>query len=95
MSPYLFVLVMEYLNRTLKSLANDPNYNYHPRCEMLGIIHLSFADDLLLFARGDLGSIKLMYDKFHLFTAATGLKQNPLKCQVYMEGLNQEGKNHP
>ncbi|XP_075096132.1 uncharacterized protein LOC142174238 [Nicotiana tabacum] len=31
MSPYLFVLVMEYLNKALKKLKDNPNFNHHPR----------------------------------------------------------------
>ncbi|XP_047252195.1 secreted RxLR effector protein 78-like [Capsicum annuum] len=33
MSPYLFVLVMEYLNRSLKQWRHNPNFNCHPRTE--------------------------------------------------------------
>lgn len=54
MSPYLFVMVMEYLHSLLLKMGNDPNFNYHPKCRELNIMHLCFADDLLLFARGDL-----------------------------------------
>ncbi|XP_019266370.1 PREDICTED: uncharacterized protein LOC109243825 [Nicotiana attenuata] len=53
MSPLLFVLAMDYLTRSLKSLKDQPNYNYHPRCEKPSLIQLSFADDLLLLCRGD------------------------------------------
>ncbi|XP_019257663.1 PREDICTED: uncharacterized protein LOC109235870 [Nicotiana attenuata] len=31
--------------------GEKPNFNYHPRCEKLSIVQLSFADDLLLFFR--------------------------------------------
>ncbi|XP_019252821.1 PREDICTED: uncharacterized protein LOC109231629 [Nicotiana attenuata] len=37
LSPYLFVLVMEYLTRLLKTLKKDPNFNYHPKCGKLNI----------------------------------------------------------
>ncbi|XP_070029234.1 secreted RxLR effector protein 78-like [Nicotiana tabacum] len=52
LSPYLFVLVMEYFTRLLKTLKKDPNFNYHPKCSKLNIVQLSFADDRLLFCRG-------------------------------------------
>lgn len=39
MSPYLFILAMEYLGRELNQLAASRNFNYHPRGERLsGII---------------------------------------------------------
>lgn len=91
-SPYLFVLVLEFLNSILGTLGQDLNFNFHPCCEKMGITHFSFADDLLLFSRGDLGSIKLMYEKFQQFSDATGLKENPLKCQVYKGGVQSEDK---
>ncbi|XP_019237994.1 PREDICTED: uncharacterized protein LOC109218120 [Nicotiana attenuata] len=53
LSPFLSVLAMDYLSRLLRTLKNQPDFNYHPRCEKLQIIQLGFADDLLLFCRGD------------------------------------------
>ncbi|XP_075096478.1 uncharacterized protein LOC107772114 [Nicotiana tabacum] len=29
---------MEYLTRSLKNLKDQPNFNYHPRCERLGLV---------------------------------------------------------
>ncbi|XP_075104845.1 secreted RxLR effector protein 78-like [Nicotiana tabacum] len=37
-SPYLFVLAMEYLTRLLKTLRQKPDFNYHPRYAKLNII---------------------------------------------------------
>ncbi|XP_075088141.1 secreted RxLR effector protein 78-like [Nicotiana tabacum] len=48
MSPYLFVLVMEYLSRTLKTLKDIPNFNFHPRCAKLNLTHIYFANDLIM-----------------------------------------------
>lgn len=50
-SPMLFVIIMEYLQHILKDLNFVPDFNFHPRCEKLGIINLSLADDLLFFKR--------------------------------------------
>lgn len=58
LSPYIFVLLVEYLNRCLSDLKNNPDYNYHPRCQKLGITHLRFADDLLIFIRGEEKSVQ-------------------------------------
>ncbi|XP_019238404.1 PREDICTED: uncharacterized protein LOC109218494 [Nicotiana attenuata] len=58
MSPYLFVLAMEYFTRLLKNLQHKPDFNFHPKCEKLNILQLSFADDLLVFCRGRLQMIK-------------------------------------
>lgn len=32
-SPLLFVIVMEYLNRGLKKVQENPDFNYHAKCE--------------------------------------------------------------
>lgn len=92
MAPYLFVLTMEYLNRCQSTLPEEPEFNYHPRCQKLGITHLSFADDLLLFTRGDLISVQLLKDKFMLFSEASGLKANLSKSQIYFGGVDRDTK---
>lgn len=53
LSPSFFVLMMEYLNRQLRTLRHNPDFNYHPKCSKLQIIQLGFADELLLFCRGN------------------------------------------
>ncbi|XP_058757557.1 uncharacterized protein LOC131630833 [Vicia villosa] len=73
-SPLLFVLVMEYFHRILQGLCRVPNFNFHPKCEKLKIINLCFADDILMFVRGDLESVKLIMDKVRGFSASTGLQ---------------------
>lgn len=60
MVPYLFVLVMEYLNRPLKQLQTNPDFNYHPKCSKQYITHICFTDDLLLFCRADKISMQLL-----------------------------------
>ncbi|CAI8599459.1 unnamed protein product [Vicia faba] len=52
-SPMLFVLVMEYLHRLTDKLQNNTRFQFHSRCDKIKIVELSFADDLLMFARGD------------------------------------------
>lgn len=93
MSPYLFVLAMEYLNRCLLRLADNLDFNYHPRCHKLGITHLCFADDLLMFARGDNLSVQLIHDAFSSFSEASGLKTNLNKSQIYFGGVDEDVKH--
>lgn len=92
MSPYLFVLIREYFSRLLAQLGKNDDFNYHPRCQKLGITHLGFADDLLLFSRGDMISVKLMSEAFDKFSKATGLKANLTKCQIYFGGVSNREK---
>ncbi|XP_058763491.1 uncharacterized protein LOC131636928 [Vicia villosa] len=92
-SPLLFVLVMEYLHRVLQTLVHNPIFKFHPNCDKLRINILCFADDLLLFVKGDLMSIKLLMSKFREFSAPTGLLASPSKSKVYFGGGDIEEQN--
>ncbi|XP_060195131.1 uncharacterized protein LOC132624355 [Lycium barbarum] len=78
---------MEYLSRLLKTLQQDPNFNYHPRCEKLNLVQFSFADDLLLFCRGDVLSVQMLFNCFKEFSEASGLKANLEKSSIYFGGV--------
>jgi hypothetical protein len=78
---------MEYLHRCLKNLHKKPDFNFHPKCEKLQITNICFADDLIMFTRGDETSVKLMMGEFKKFSDSTGLKANPAKCKVYFGGV--------
>jgi hypothetical protein len=57
-SPYLFVLAMKVFSMLLAELALDKEkFRFHPKCSKLKLIHLCFADDLLIFVEADMGSI--------------------------------------
>ncbi|PNY02575.1 hypothetical protein L195_g025887 [Trifolium pratense] len=91
-SPLLFVVVMEYMYRTLQKLTKVPDVNFQSKCENLSIINLSFADDLLIFTRGAAKSVELVMDKFHDFFLSTGLYVNPSKCKVFYGGVEEHIK---
>lgn len=78
---------MEYLNGCLKKLRDMPNYNFHPKCAKLAIPDVEFVDDLMLFCRGDLISMRLMLAEFQKFSATTRLKVHPAKCKVYFRDV--------
>ncbi|XP_060182493.1 uncharacterized protein LOC132612187 [Lycium barbarum] len=54
------------------------------------LIQLGFADDLLLFSRGDLGSVQLMYTIFQEFSSVSGLIANKDKSSIYFGGVPNE-----
>lgn len=70
-SPLLFVLMMEYLHRVLLKVKLVLDFNFHPKCERLDIVNLCFADDLLLFVRGDPTSVSILMAQFDSFSRAT------------------------
>lgn len=91
-SPLLFVVVMEYLHISIQKLRKVPDFSFHAKCEKLNIINISFADDLLLFAKGDRKSIELIMEKMSEFSKATWLYVNPTKCKAYFDGMNDNVK---
>nr|XP_009774720.1 PREDICTED: uncharacterized protein LOC104224729 [Nicotiana sylvestris] len=93
MSTYLFVLVMEYLNRSLKQLRHNPDFNYHPRCNKMEIVHICFADDLIMCCRADVISVKLMMKQFNHFSEVSRLKANLEKSSLYVARVNSRLKN--
>ena len=90
MSLFLFAIAMEYLSRILKGLKDDKKFKYHPKCSKLDVTHLCFADDLLLFARGDLESVKAIQSFFSHFSQASGLQANLNKSSIYCGGVQRE-----
>lgn len=76
-SPLIFVIVMEILERKIHKMQKDSDFNFHPKCERLNITNLCFVDDLLLFSRGDRVLVGMMVDTFGKFSKATWLKVNP------------------
>nr|XP_009793629.1 PREDICTED: uncharacterized protein LOC104240481 [Nicotiana sylvestris] len=89
LSPFLFVLAIEYLSRSLKTLKEDKKFKYQPRCAKFNLVQLGFADDLLLFCRGEVQSVQILHQHFQKFSAASGLVANPNKSSIYFGGVNQ------
>ncbi|XP_020250238.1 uncharacterized protein LOC109827635 [Asparagus officinalis] len=88
LSPYLFILGMEYLSRKLDLLYHDRMFKFHPKCKRLKITHLVFADDLLLFSKADHYSIQKLHQCVQEFGNITGLEANPDKCSIFLGGVD-------
>lgn len=78
---------MEYLSRCSNDMCGSGNFRYNPRDKKNGITHILFADDLLLFCYGDVGSMKSLCDAFHKFSQASSLQSNLDKCEIYVDGV--------
>ncbi|KAL0284163.1 UNVERIFIED_CONTAM: putative mitochondrial protein [Sesamum radiatum] len=60
MSPFLFVLIMEVLQLMLQQLIDqNEGFSFHWRCKEIGLFQLCFADDLLLFCKADVASVRI------------------------------------
>ncbi|XP_019106181.2 uncharacterized protein LOC109135521 [Beta vulgaris subsp. vulgaris] len=60
------------------------------RCERLGITHLMFVDDLVLFARVDQSSLNLLMQAFNKFSTASGLVAKLDKSNVYFAEIQEK-----
>ncbi|GFP92208.1 transposon tx1 uncharacterized 149 kDa protein [Phtheirospermum japonicum] len=78
LSPFLFVICIEYLSRSF-----NLDFKFHLRCEENRIIHLAFADDLMLMARGDPTSVRILMECLSNFSNKFGLNINALKSDLY------------
>ncbi|OIT06336.1 hypothetical protein A4A49_61618, partial [Nicotiana attenuata] len=92
MPPYLFVFAIEYLHRSLKQLRLNPDFNYHPKCARLNLVHIFFADDLIMCCRANKVSVQLMLKSFDQFSTVSGLKANLEKSSIYVVGVSTDFK---
>lgn len=87
LSPYLFILCLEYLSRLIRLRTMDTEFNFHPKCGALKITHLAFADDLMLLCRGDSTSVGILINCLKDFGACSGLHLNVSKSNIFLAGL--------
>ena len=87
MSPSIFLICMEYLSRLLKVAGNRENFRFHPRYNRLKLNHLCFADDLMIFFRGDMASVRILLDKLRIFANSSSLVANSSKSDMYLAGI--------
>ncbi|CAH9089943.1 unnamed protein product [Cuscuta europaea] len=87
MSPLLFALCLEYLSRLLNVKTCEAPFKFHPKCGSLKISHIAYADDLMLFSRGDYPSIKILIDSLEEFGNISGLRVNYDKSNIFLGGM--------
>ena len=87
LSPYLFVLCLEYFSRDLQSLKDNVNFQFHPNCASVQLSHLAFADDIMLLPRGDLPFVFAIFAKLQHFCNVSGLSISSNKSVIYSAGM--------
>lgn len=88
LSPYLFLVCMEYFSRMLRKASLSPGFRFHPKCDSLGVCHLAFADDVILLSRGDRPSVSCLFQQLVSFGEISGLNINASKSSIYFGGVS-------
>ncbi|XP_019225393.1 PREDICTED: uncharacterized protein LOC109206976 [Nicotiana attenuata] len=86
-SPLLFVICMEYLTRILNKVADMREFGYHTKCRGIKLNHLCFADDILLFCKGNYQSAMLMLRGLQSFTNASRMTTNAGKSNIFSANM--------
>lgn len=88
LSPYLFVLLMEVFNSIMLKQVASRQFSLHPKCKIHVITHLCFADDLLVFMKGDARSANSLATALTSFSNRTGLVVNHRKSNIFLSSVD-------
>ncbi|GJR19030.1 putative reverse transcriptase domain, reverse transcriptase zinc-binding domain protein [Tanacetum coccineum] len=84
LSPYLFTIVMEVLTLMLKRRVREGDgFTFNRYYSKIEVINLCFADDLFLFAHGDVQSTKIIMESLDDFKLVSGLMPSLPKSTAY------------
>ncbi|XP_058739152.1 uncharacterized protein LOC131611042 [Vicia villosa] len=78
--------------RCMVRMQRAPEFHHHAKCKPLELTNLAFADDILLFCRGEAQSVQLLMNTFQSFSASTGLIFNPRKCKAFYGSVDDENR---
>ncbi|KAL7246425.1 hypothetical protein ACSBR2_001512 [Camellia fascicularis] len=84
---------MEVLSRLLVEKANSLEFKFHWHGEKTRIVNLCFVDDLMIFRKGDRGTIKLIKKALIEFQSLSGLALSLSKSHVFFSGVDPSTKS--
>ncbi|GAA0146710.1 hypothetical protein LIER_06600 [Lithospermum erythrorhizon] len=90
-SPYLFIIIMEFFTKFLKS---QKAFQYHPKCQKVGLVNVNFADDLFILSGVDEESMRLINYVLAEFGKMCGLHPNLSKSSSYIAGVSDQQANN-
>ena len=74
----------------LNKAAEDQQFSYHPQCKDVKLTHLCFADDILVFTDGSVGSLRGVLKVMEQFAKISGLHINASKSSLFAWGVSIE-----
>ncbi|XP_026416903.1 uncharacterized protein LOC113312360 [Papaver somniferum] len=86
LSPLIFILIEDVSSRNLSKLFARRSMHYMVRKKGIAPSHLLFADDILIFCRGNLQSLQNLVTILGMYKRASGQCVNFSKSQFYYEG---------
>ncbi|GKE92996.1 hypothetical protein Tco_1574091 [Tanacetum coccineum] len=64
-------------------MFDSESFRYHTHCEEFELTNVCFADDLFIFARGDVNSAQVIMDSLNEFKSVSGLVHSLPKSTVF------------
>ncbi|KAL5716607.1 hypothetical protein ACHQM5_009747 [Ranunculus cassubicifolius] len=94
LSPILFAFAQDILSRALNQLFEENQVKYMVRRKGVnGPTHLMFADDVFLFANGQIKGIKVLYNLLKSYQKSSGQILNTDKCKTFLGCMNTSQRN--
>ncbi|KAL0292675.1 UNVERIFIED_CONTAM: putative ribonuclease H protein [Sesamum angustifolium] len=94
LSPFLFVLIMEVLQLMFAQLIDqNEGFSFHWRCKEIGLFQLCFADDLLLFCKADVASVRIFRHGLDEFAKLSGLHATHKRVSSFYHGQRSQCGN--
>lgn len=93
MSAYLFIIVMEILSQIFVQHVISGSFSVHPKCKDPLITSLMFADDLVVFFKPTMITVKTIMDSLDSFYCITGLSINLAKSELMISGVSNDTIN--
>ena len=81
---------MNVLSKLLNATVLHDVFYFHPKLNRVNLTQLCFADDLMIFTKGNLSSIVGIQRVLQLFYTFSGLQLNNAKSELYSSGVSRE-----
>ena len=81
---------MNVLSKLLNVAAAQGVFKFHLKCKKINLTHICFADDLLIFTKGDLDSMMGIQSVLKVFYTSSILQLNCEKSEFFSTGIQRE-----
>lgn len=84
------MIVSNALSRLLNKAVESGRIGFHPKCQSVNLIHLSFADDIMVFTDGTIASLRGTLGVFGNFACISGFSINVAKSTLFAAGRGKQ-----